>query len=52
VVKLAGLPLEKGLFNGNSKSEAKLRAALEAQVTVWYPWTLFKYLNTEKKYLR
>jgi hypothetical protein len=53
VVKLAGIPHEKVVFiNGNSKSKAELRAAVEAQVTVWYPWTLFKYLNAKKKYLR
>ena len=52
MVKLAGIPLETVVFNGTSKSKAKLRAALQAQVTIWYPWTHFKYLNTEKKYLR
>jgi diaminopimelate decarboxylase len=34
LVKQAGIPLEKVLFNGNSKSEAELRAAVEARVTV------------------
>ncbi|MEA2074964.1 MAG: diaminopimelate decarboxylase [Euryarchaeota archaeon] len=34
LVKLAGIPLDKVLFNGNSKSEEELRAAVESQVKV------------------
>ncbi len=34
LVKLAGIPLNKVLFNGNSKSEEELRAAVESQVKV------------------
>ena len=34
LVSRAGIPLEKVLFNGNSKSETELRAAVEAKVTV------------------
>ncbi len=34
LVKLAGIPLEKILFNGNSKSEEELRTAVESQVRV------------------
>jgi len=49
LVKLAGIPFEKVVSNGNAKSEAELRAAVEAQVTVWYPWTLFKYFKHEEK---
>ena len=34
LVKLAGIPMDKVLFNGNSKSEEELRAAVESQVKV------------------
>ena len=34
LVKLAGIPLNKVLFNGNAKSEDELRAAVESQVTI------------------
>jgi diaminopimelate decarboxylase len=34
LVKLAGIPLSKVLFNGNAKSIEELRAAVESQVTV------------------
>lgn len=34
LVKLAGIPLDKVLFNGNSKSEEELRTAVESQVKV------------------
>jgi diaminopimelate decarboxylase len=34
LTKLAGIPKEKILFNGNSKSEEELRAAVESQVKV------------------
>jgi diaminopimelate decarboxylase len=34
LVKKAGIPLDKVLFNGNAKSEDELRAAVESQVTV------------------
>jgi diaminopimelate decarboxylase len=34
LVKAAGIPLEKVLFNGNAKSEEELRAAVESQVIV------------------
>ena len=34
LVKLAGIPLDEVLFNGNSKSEEELRAAVESQVKV------------------
>ncbi|MBN1763261.1 MAG: diaminopimelate decarboxylase [Methanomicrobia archaeon] len=34
LVKLAGIPLNKVLFNGNAKSEEELRAAVESRVTV------------------
>jgi len=34
LVKLAGIPLNKVLFNGNAKSIEELRAAVESQVTV------------------
>jgi diaminopimelate decarboxylase len=34
LVKLAGIPLDKILFNGNSKSEEELRTAVESQVKV------------------
>jgi diaminopimelate decarboxylase len=49
----SGIPLEKVLFNGNSKSDAKLRAARSAgHGTVSVDSLQFKYLNTEKKYLK
>lgn len=34
IIKSAGIPLNKVLFNGNAKSEEELRAAVESQVTV------------------
>ncbi|MGC9444079.1 MAG: diaminopimelate decarboxylase [Candidatus Methanospirareceae archaeon] len=34
LVKAAGIPLDNVLFNGNAKSEAELRAAVELDVTV------------------
>ncbi len=34
LVKAAGIPLDKVLFNGNAKSEVELRAAVESEVTV------------------
>jgi diaminopimelate decarboxylase len=34
LVRLAGIPRDKILFNGNSKSEEELRAAVESQVKV------------------
>jgi diaminopimelate decarboxylase len=34
LVKLAGIPMDKVLFNGNSKSEEELRAAVESQAKV------------------
>ncbi len=34
LVKKAGIPLDKVLFNGNAKSEDELRAAVESQVTI------------------
>ncbi len=34
LVKSAGMPLDRVLFNGNAKSEDELRAAVESQVTV------------------
>ncbi len=34
LVKAAGIPLEKVLFNGNAKSEPELRAAVESDVIV------------------
>ncbi|MBE0516481.1 MAG: diaminopimelate decarboxylase, partial [Methanophagales archaeon] len=34
LVKLAGIPMDKVLFNGNSKSEEELRIAVESQVKV------------------
>jgi diaminopimelate decarboxylase len=34
LVKKAGIPLDRVLFNGNAKSESELRAAVESDVTV------------------